>query len=349
MNDENKKTDMSNQAGSQGQEEPPIEVIKKYLRIFAAELKRGFVADQEETGFKPHGSRFLNLWKSRITGKVTMIMGVLILLILVSGRAEGKKQQEAREARIAVVDELKHDTNETIAHLAREQVSDSMQPELSASHDVGKETTSTRAKTTSDSDSSKESDSTRAKTSSKHKGLTIKGFYIGMSIDEAQNNLSRLVDDSWTIADIETSDQGYLVLKAHAEVTDDINPLLLFSLPASAHLPGMVSVYANSKTREVIEVYMNGKAVNYLFNVYDMNAPEFVQGVVDNYKIPSMTLGVKEPNPIVEMFFDDVPFFDTTPTQYWQYKEASGTHLIITEDKDLTMKKIASSTERKFD
>jgi len=150
-------------------------------------------------------------------------------------------------------------------------------------------------------------------------GITIKGLYVGMQIDDAHNTLSKIFDASICIVDpIKKLEGGPWITGISGIDDSDFQPY--------------VRVNADSVTKKVKEIIIDEDAVNYLFNVTDMDASDFVDAIMENYDVPNMT-------PLIE---DDGNII-------WEYRDPRGSSLKIDNDKSLTIEKNNADTERKFD
>ncbi len=150
-------------------------------------------------------------------------------------------------------------------------------------------------------------------------GITIKGLYIGMSLEDAESTLTKLFQGtSWTVRPPEELNNGNTKLAAVADEEFD--------------LWNRVVIFVDSQKGVVKELYMDEGAINFLFNVSDMDGAEFAAAIVENYDVPLMQ-----------------PEFSDDGNLYWEYKDPRGVLLKIKDNKTLTMEKIASAAERKFD
>jgi hypothetical protein len=174
-----------------------------------------------------------------------------------------------------------------------------------------------------------------ANNSSNSIGPVIQGLSVGMPIQNAHARLQELFKDDWKISAIEKQDDGHLFFRCEEKQTPNFMPETLL-------------VWADPKSKNVIQIKFSESAVNYLFNVTDMNGQEFTQAFVDAYSIPSMEYKIKETDPFVQAMFADNPYANTGPKGYWEYKDPQGVLVSITESKVITISKIASNKERNF-
>ena len=83
---------------------------------------------------------------------------------------------------------------------------------------------------------------------------------------------------------------------------------------------------------QAVQIIIDDDAVNYLFNVTDMDASGFVDAIMENYDVPTMT-----------------PLIENNGNITWEYRDPRGSSLKIENDKSLTIEKSITETERKFD
>ncbi len=102
-------------------------------------------------------------------------------------------------------------------------------------------------------------------------------------------------------------------------------------------------IYAD-ESGGVDEIYLHGDGVNALFNAGDMSAEEFAQSFVDAYGIPEMEIYAHDVDPAL------IGLVGAAFTTGWAYADReNGWAVTISEDKQLTMKKVAAAAETKFD
>lgn len=176
---------------------------------------------------------------------------------------------------------------------------------------------------------------------SNSEALKIKGFYIGMSIDEAVKLLNEkykdvlLKDGTCNVSVLkgETPPFERPVEILHAYDGDVYCFDHFVSFNNEVHSP--ININAD-KSGKVIFIEFSQSAVDKLFNVEDMDAKSFSQAFMNNYSIPELA-----PCSWFNEFGGDI--------YAWCYTSDKGFKVVITGSKDLYIEKVASSKERKFD
>ncbi len=61
-----------------------VEGIKTKCFVFAREIKAGFVPDEDKSGVKKFGSRFINLWKSGQSGRISIVAVAVVVVLIIA-------------------------------------------------------------------------------------------------------------------------------------------------------------------------------------------------------------------------------------------------------------------------
>jgi tetratricopeptide (TPR) repeat protein len=200
-------------------------------------------------------------------------------------------------------------------------------------------------------------------------GPTVKGFYLGMNINDAAKLLNEKHKDNLL-------EKGYylvLVDKNISPAPDDVpikvdgseysydhfvsyNNEILYPHPQVVLLMAMmgldrtiiemqsheVDIHADDDGL-VDRIHFGENVVNMLFNVPDMDGEEFAQAFIDNYSIPKL-----------EAKFDQISIYDIETGQkkygyIWEYTSNEGFKITIQSHKELWIEKVPAKTERSFD
>ena len=157
-----------------------------------------------------------------------------------------------------------------------------------------------------------------------------------MPIENAHSRLKELFAGNWEVAGIEHQEDGHWYTSA-----EDLSYGKSILTPA-------LRIWGDPQTKQVIQIKFDHEAVDYLFNVSDMDGREFAQAFVNAYNIPSMEAKIQEVDQLSQYVFGDNPLIDTSPKPYWEYKDPRGVLIRIKENKELLIMKIAGSNERRF-
>jgi len=173
----------------------------------------------------------------------------------------------------------------------------------------------------------------KANTETASKDLKIKGFYLGMNIDDAANLLGEYVKFRPEVESL----SNY----SNAQKSQPGCPLalLLNNAPnteyAIASLGGF-HIEADGD-KKVTRIAFFSDFSNKLFNSIDMDIETFIENFKKAYRIPDFKLIVTENN-------------DTyMPEVTYEYSSPDGYKITISSDKSLEIKVIPKPTERGFD
>ncbi len=116
------------------------------------------------------------------------------------------------------------------------------------------------------------------------------------------------------------------------------------ALESGETLRGLGWAFSCDDARRVTQIRLETSAVNKLFNAGDMTGEEFAQVFVDAYGIVEMAFYANDVDPIVAQFTRS--FFTTG----WAYVDReNGWAVTISENKQLTVKKVTAAADTKFD
>lgn len=112
-----------------------VDGLKDKAKGFAASIRLGFVPDANSVGPKRHMSRFANLWRSGMHGKIALsaagVMSILILLSLVpsgqssrGGEAQAQSQTGSATPANQFVDDFEASLPEQLRPLYRQQLAE---------------------------------------------------------------------------------------------------------------------------------------------------------------------------------------------------------------------------------
>ncbi len=155
----------------------------------------------------------------------------------------------------------------------------------------------------------------------KQETLKVKGLYIGMDITEAYNICAQLCKGSeYRVEDI---GEVYKEME-HTEHNKEFG--FISGGPGSLGWHGEVSADRDGK---VTLLQFEPGLVDYLFNVGEMEVTDFVQEFANSYHIPEFKV--------------------SSSGNYYYYDSPTGFRVEIDMGKNLTIKAIPSTQERKFD
>jgi len=193
-------------------------------------------------------------------------------------------------------------------------------------------------------------DNRKANTETTSNDLKIKGFYLGMNIDEAVELLNSqyteyvghqlqvellIEDESITPQNIPTA---RMVFVARARAIIDPNTIYVIDSNAvyGPLTGGDVHIEADGD-KKVTRIAFSSSFSNKLFNSIDMDIETFIENFKKAYRIPDFKLIVTENN---NTYMPEITY---------EYSSPDGYKITISSDKSLEIKVIPKPTERGFD
>ena len=150
--------------------------------------------------------------------------------------------------------------------------------------------------------------------------LDVKGLSLGMGLSEANAVCKTLLEGSGcSVGDIQ---DGELAIY---DIGESGGKCFGFSAMGMNLAGGGVTADANGKVNGFI---FSGGLVNHIFKVTEMEDGDFVQKFADSYKIPEFKV--------------------SDANEFWYFDSPHGYRIKIKQGKGLTVKKIASANEQKF-
>lgn len=140
--------------------------------------------------------------------------------------------------------------------------------------------------------------------------IKVKGFYIGMPIQEAQAKLKEVVVPYWPVIGGEGPEK-FLVIETESDGTKKIASLV-FNVTADAEGKVTSFVFSSALNKDI-------------FNARDMTPEQFCEQFVKAYGIPNM-------EPV---------------DGGWIYNSDNGVLVIVRTDKSIMLKAVPSASERK--
>lgn len=154
--------------------------------------------------------------------------------------------------------------------------------------------------------------------------LKVKGFYIGMNIDEVPALLKEKLPEI-KVTDVQEKGNVYLVAAGYS-IPNTVTAWEVLMNKAS-----LVNVIAD-EDKKVTMIGFEGKIVDELFNVANLDVKKFVKKFMESYEIPDMDI-IQEDNGL-----------------YYTYTNPAGFKILISaETKALIIQKVATESEQKFD
>ena len=205
--------------------------------------------------------------------------------------------------------------------------------------------------------------------------LKVKGFYLGMNIDEAAELLNtkyltreRIEDGTFNVASKPIMDENGQLKemkkfdKASVEQMEDgtfriaidrepegLNAFYSFATGGLVGGPERIVSIKAGKDKKVTEIFFDSSFTDFLFNSKDMDIDSFAEEFAKAYNIRNFEPFIQE-----EKSLQYYPNFDSSivvPTYKNGYKCSSdqGYYIEISEEKNLLIKRIPRHTERSFD
>ncbi len=164
------------------------------------------------------------------------------------------------------------------------------------------------------------------------KVLKFKGLHLGMPIEEAA---AAMATHGMAADTDEDGGVRYTTLSGmNRKMT---------SMMGTGGVIRVWKIYADT-SGGVDEIDLHRDGVDVLFNARDMSAEEFAQSFIDAYGIPEMKRYARDVDPAL------IEFVGTAFTTGWAYVDRKNDWSVtITEDKQLTVKKITAAAQTKFD
>lgn len=194
-------------------------------------------------------------------------------------------------------------------------------------------------------------------------GPIVKGFYLGMNINDAAKLLNEKYRDDLLVDHLLVDDLllegSFLVIVDEdiAPAPDDVpikvggteylydhfvsynneifypHPLLRFRIG----LDNTIDIHADDNGL-VDRIHFGKNVVNMLFNVADMDGEEFAQAFVNNYPIPRLDVRFG----IISKIQDEYGYI-------WEYTSNQGFKVTINSKKEFWLEKVPAKNERMFD
>jgi len=173
--------------------------------------------------------------------------------------------------------------------------------------------------------------------------LKVKGFYIGMSIDKAVKLLNEKYKNLLLLNPEGKIDQGptsFFVRENSVSLEYMDAGGIFASMVTGAPETVKALLIKADESGKVILIRFNSDVVNKLFNAADMDSESFAQAFINNYDIPRLSPKIETEQSLL---------FGPSVNSYWTYTSDKGFRVIITENKELIIEKVARAEERKFD
>ena len=180
--------------------------------------------------------------------------------------------------------------------------------------------------------------------------LKIKGFYVGMPAQEFMDLVNTKYHSEFYAG---SSFQNPTCYMENNESGKIVGPICPFDLGLIKGADSGTLAIVDKANGAVTSFTLPSRAVNALFNVSVLKDEDFVQHIVDNYKIPEMTAGSEK------------GYLGMARSEYllWEYTSPEGYNLKIYGDgylndntsslmghrkKEIVVTQVASQASRKF-
>lgn len=189
--------------------------------------------------------------------------------------------------------------------------------------------------------------------------LKVKGFYLGMDINEAAELLNtkyaditrkKLQDGTFKPgASVEQMESGMFRIVINKESKDLI--AIYYDMATGVPVEGsgcMVSIKAGND-KKVTELYLDGSISDALFNSKDMDCKTFTEEFAKAYNISNFEPFIKEEKTLQWDGYTNTSAAVPVYRNFYKYSSDKGYYIEISEEKNLLIKTIPKSKERGFD
>lgn len=192
-------------------------------------------------------------------------------------------------------------------------------------------------------------DNRKVNTETASKELKVKGFSLGMSIDDAAEllntkyaDITRKQSEDGTLKEgvsVKQSEDGTFIIGIVISPEGSMNAFMSMATGGLTGTPYEIEIKAGSD-KKVNSIFFRGNITDLLFNSKDMDFKSFSEEFAKTYGILQFEYFIKEETSAME---------GLVYRKGYRYSSDDGYYVQIMEKKDLLIKAIPKSKERSFD